>query len=51
MSTFLKIKGIETLKYKSAQFAKVLLFLPGENLKSQQVYILFKCKLHLVKGF
>ena len=49
MSTSLKVKRIETSKHKSAQFAEVSLFLPGESNKRQKVYASVRCKLHLVK--
>lgn len=48
---FLKFREISILKYKSIQFIKVFLFLPGKNKKKQQIHILFKCKLYLVKSF
>lgn len=51
MSTSLKVRGIRSSKHEFAQFVEVSLFLPGENVKSQQVYALFKCELHLVKSF
>ena len=50
MSSPLKVRGIETSKHESAQFAEVSLFLPGENLEGQQVYASFKCELHQVDG-
>lgn len=49
MSISLKVKGIKTLKYKSAQFPKVFLFLSGTNVRGQQVYTSFKYKLHLAE--
>lgn len=33
MSAPLKVRGIRTSKHESAQFAEVLLFLPGKNLE------------------
>ena len=51
MSTPLKVRGIGTSKYKSAQFAEVALFLPGESNKGQKVYASIRCELHLVKSF
>lgn len=51
MSISLKIKEIMVLKYESTQFAKLFLFFLRENDKGQNVYALFKYKLHLVKGF
>lgn len=50
MSTPLKVREIEASKHKSAQFAKLSLFLPGENNKRQKVYASIKCELHLVDG-
>lgn len=50
MSTPLKIRGIRSSKYKSAQFEEVFLFLLGENMENRQVYTLFKYKLHLIEG-
>lgn len=48
MLTSLKIRGIETLKYKLLQFADVSLYLPGKNQVGKLVYILIKCELYLV---
>ena len=50
MSTPLKVKGIWTSKHKSAQFAEVSFFFPGDSNKRQRVYTSIRCKLHLVKG-
>lgn len=50
MSTPLKVRGIGSSKYKSAQFAEVSLFLLDENVEGRQVYALFKYKLHLIEG-
>lgn len=48
---FLKVKKIGTLKHESTQFVKVFLFLLSKNKIRQPVYILFICKLYLVKSF
>lgn len=50
MSIPLKVRGIETSKHKSTQFAEVFLFLLGESDEGQKVYTSIKCKLHLVEG-
>lgn len=50
MSTPLNVRGIEASKHKSAQFAKLSLFLPEENNKGQKVYASIKCDLHLIDG-
>ena len=50
MFTPLKVKGIGTSKHKSAQFAEVSLFFPGESNEGQRVYASIRCKLHLVEG-
>lgn len=47
----MKVKGIRALKYKSALFMELFLFLLRENDKRQKVYFSFKYKLHLVQGF
>lgn len=50
MSIFLKIRGIEISKYKSAQFAELSFFLPEKNNKKQKVYVFIKWELYLVNG-
>ena len=50
MFTPLKVRGIKTLKHKSAQFAEVFLFLSGESNKGQKVYTSVRCQLHLVEA-
>lgn len=49
MSISLEIGRIGTLKHKSAQYAEVSLFLLSKDKKSQQVYVLFNYKLHLIE--
>lgn len=49
MSIPLKVKGIKTLKYKSAQFVKIFFFLLEESNKGQKVYASVKCELHPVE--
>lgn len=51
ISTLFKVNEISASKHKSAQYAKVSLFLLGKNKKSQRIYALFKYKLHLIKEF
>ena len=50
MSIFLKVRGMGTLKHKSAQVVEVSLFFLGESNKRQKVYSFIRCKLYLVKG-
>ena len=50
MSTPLKVRGIGASKHKSAQFAELSLFLPGEDNEGQKVYASIRCELHLVEG-
>ena len=50
MSTPLNVRGIGTSKHKSAQFAALSLYFPGEDETGQRVYASIKCELHLVNG-
>ena len=50
MSTPLKVREIGASKHKSAQFAELSLFLPGEDNERQKVYAFIKCEVHLVEG-
>lgn len=50
MFTSLKVKGIETSRHKSAQFAELSLLLPEENNHERNVYAFIRCKLYLVEG-
>lgn len=50
MSTSLKVRGIDSSKHKSAEFAILSLYLPGRNNAGELVYTLFKCEIYLVDG-
>lgn len=51
MSTPLNVREIGTLKHKSAQFAVLSFYFPGENQTGQQMYASILCELYLVDGF
>lgn len=45
----LKVRGIEVLRHKFAQFAVLSLFFPGEDDEKRKIYASIKCELHLLK--
>lgn len=50
MSTLLKVRGINTLKHKSAKFPVLSLYFPGKNNAEQLVYAVLNCEIDLVPG-
>lgn len=48
MLVLLKVRGISTSKHKSVYFVVIILYIPGTDKKSREVYTFIICKLHLV---
>ena len=49
MSTPSKVRKIKASKYKSREFAALLLYLPEKNNAGQLIYASLTCKIHLIK--
>lgn len=50
MSTPLKVRGIDTLKHESSEFAALSLWFPGKNAIGDLVYTALRCEIHRVEG-
>lgn len=50
MSIPLKVKGIRPSKYKSGEFATLLLYSSGKNNTKQLAYTFLICEIYLVKA-